>query len=73
MKSTVDNKSSREFPYPKMMIREDSGGLIVLFTSSGKGTVMKAGSTTHSIGWHTGDWVSDGWKDFSGRVILENS
>jgi hypothetical protein len=72
MKSIKRARPSVEIGFPKLMI-EERCGLIILFSSPGKGTVVNAGNTSiHIIGDFVDMWCMEYFIDFDGTVILEN-
>ena len=62
-----------EFPMLKMSV---SGDLVVLFSSTVRGTVVWASSSAHPHqckGYHSANWSWSEFKDFYSEVSLRNS
>lgn len=77
MKITIEAREESgkpEFPVLKELINKDV--LVVLFTSLTAGTCIFSESKTRTVGEVSSSWspCSDKniWKDFKGKVILEN-
>lgn len=57
--------------YPKLRI--SPGGLIVLFTSWGEGTVIRPNKNKENyIGRHRTDWYGADFKDYTGEINIRN-
>lgn len=78
MKSTLNNEGKTEgspFPCLKEWAVEKQSTFVVLFTGEKTGTVVHAGNSDWELGNHIDSWVdasSKDWKDYSGRVVLQN-
>jgi hypothetical protein len=71
MKITLNPKSDiLTSPYPKLMQGET--GVVVLFSSKGTGFVVST-PNTYKVGYYSAEWYSAGFKDYTGKVTLENS
>ena len=69
MKVEVKESSKKaERPFPKLMITQKD--TLVLFTTSGVGTVLKGVDLT--TGDHFSDLDSECFKDFEGSITLSN-
>lgn len=71
MKITVVHKKElNAISFPKLMSSR-VGKQIVLFNESQKGTVLS--SDCRQYGYYSDCWNMDEFKDFEGRITLENS
>lgn len=78
MKATKqDNETTSITPFPKLMI--NNNGFIVLFNSHGCGMVVfrkdgnwELGTVSWKIGTIGHNWNMEHFKDYNGKVILEN-
>ena len=74
MKSEVIQNQSKQFEFPKLMIADK---LFVLATGYNvnhdyfEGFIV-VGDSMFGIGYHSNIWSTEEFKDFDGRVILEN-
>ena len=66
IKIKVNRKPAKNFTYPKLMIHECSG-MIVLFTSHQTGTVMNS-----RIGEYREDWIVENFYDYNDNITLSN-
>lgn len=75
MKSTITEPQTPEITYPCLM--QSPKGMIVLFTSATKGTVVHEGDTHPILGKYGDSWTpaaSDPhWTRFNGTLNLSNS
>lgn len=71
MKSIVNDPAIKSKPFPKLM---KSAAKIVLFTSSGAGTVVALCGTgsIFKVGEHSNSLIMDDFVDFEGSVTLSN-
>jgi hypothetical protein len=71
MKTTLTPKADiLTPPYPKLMQGET--GVVVLFTGKGCGFVL-VGADIYKVGHFSSDWYTSGFKEYTGKVTLENS
>ena len=71
VKSTKYDKSAPFVPFPKLMISE-STGVIVLFKSPKIGTVVFSGTSKNVAGHYERNWLKDCFIDYTGSVTLSN-
>ena len=74
MKSEVEKKVEERKPldFPKLMESDDSL-LVLLFTSPSYGTVVNSGNESlYELGYIATDWDMLEFRDFEGKIILEN-
>ena len=72
MKITVNPEvTTKEIPYPKLMISTASGSIFLMVNPS-EGTVLKASSGT-SVGDYAKNWAFNNFKDYKGSITLENT
>lgn len=69
LKSTVTQKTEND-GYPKIMIATD--GDVVLFHSPFRGVIISS-PKNHDVGYHSEDWCMESFKDFIGRVTIEQN
>tara|TARA_R110000782_G_scaffold60647_2_gene125262 strand:- start:3055 stop:3282 length:228 start_codon:yes stop_codon:yes gene_type:complete len=72
MKITVNPEiTTKEIPYPKLMISTASGAIFLMVNPS-EGTVLMASSGT-SVGDYSFNWAFNNFKDYKGSITLENT
>lgn len=76
MKSSIEESGQKEEDKPKFPVLKKwkSHGIIVLFFGENDGACVHSGSSDRQLG-EMGPWVNcsdPAWKDFKGKVILEN-
>ena len=69
IKTTVVDTPFRTIDFPKLMVTRK--GLIVLFSTDVKGTVI-VGDGYHTIGNWSDHWVSQDFIDYEGTLTLTN-
>jgi hypothetical protein len=70
MKSTISKNNSDLLPYPKLM--EGTSGVIVLFWGTKKGVTVNS-NAFYSIGHFSYNWDMFCFKEYTGKVTMENS
>ena len=74
MKSKVEKIVQEKEPldFPKLMESDDSL-LVLLFTKPSCGTIVNSGNEClYELGYHSNDWCMLEFRDFEGKIILEN-
>jgi hypothetical protein len=72
MKTTCIPKKTKLVPtYPKLM--QGESGVVVLFTKANTGVVVSSTHLSYKVGHFSSDWYTSGFKDYTGKVTLENS
>ena len=66
-----DGQLSEEIKYPCLM-KENTCDLVVLFTSSCKGTVICTSSDWLYVGEYCNEWNMDCFNPFKGKITLSN-
>ena len=69
MKVTVDKLDKNEIPFPKLMIAED--GDVVFFIEDESGVLIHKESSRSGVGYHSNAWVMKFFKDFKGKITIE--
>lgn len=72
MKITYTGPTKRDLSFPCLM-QGDESGVIVLFYSEGRGTVLDPGrNKKFALGEHTSTWAMDCFAFLEGPITLEN-
>lgn len=74
MKIKIKNKNTKEskITYPCLMSYKDNDQLIVLFTDTHTGVVLRTNDINNPVGAIENDWVSQSFKPFKGKITLSN-
>lgn len=76
MKSYIEESGQKKEDTPKFPVLKEweHTGIIVLFSGEKDGACVHSGSSARQLG-EAGPWINfsdPAWKDFKGKVILEN-
>ena len=70
IKTTVSKPTTKNIPYPKIMVDGMNSSIIVLFHDANFGTVLS--HPDFRAGWHK-EWCPDDFVDFIGSITLEQT
>ena len=75
MKSELNNITSQEIGFPRLMVYDNTSGkgiFVVLFHEEDCGTVVYSENEQHKIGAYLESWAIKYFKPFTGEIKLTN-
>lgn len=72
MKSEIKKETIVKLGYPKLMVG-DISGMIVMFSAPSSGTVVSSSTHVYDLGFHSNAWAMEDFADLPDTTIIELS